>query len=46
EADRIIDFLIDRSNPWALVVVSQNSRWMKKCTRIITMKNGKIINES
>ncbi|MEY8020680.1 peptidase domain-containing ABC transporter [Muriicola sp. SD30] len=46
EADRIIDFLTDRSNPWALVVVSQNSRWMKKCTRIITMKNGKIINES
>ncbi|MEZ2413439.1 peptidase domain-containing ABC transporter [Muriicola sp. E247] len=46
EADRIIDFLTDRSNPWALVVVSQNARWMKKCTRIITMKNGKIINES
>lgn len=46
EANRIIDFLSDRSNPWALVVVSQNSRWMKKCTRIITMKNGKIIKES
>ncbi|MBT8281146.1 MAG: ATP-binding cassette domain-containing protein [Muriicola sp.] len=46
EADRIINFLTDRSNPWALLVVSQNPRWMKKCTRIITMQNGKIINES
>lgn len=46
EAERIIDFLTDRSNPWALVVVSQNPRWIKKCTRIITMKEGQIINES
>ncbi|NER10271.1 ABC-type bacteriocin/lantibiotic exporter, contains an N-terminal double-glycine peptidase domain [Muriicola jejuensis] len=46
EAEKIIDFLTDRSNPWALVVVSQNPRWTKKCTRIITMKAGKITNES
>ncbi len=46
EAEKIINFLTDRSNPWALVVVSQNPRWIKKCTRIITMKDGQIINES
>jgi ABC-type bacteriocin/lantibiotic exporter with double-glycine peptidase domain len=46
EAQQIIDFLTDRSNPWALVVVSQNERWIRKCSRIITMKNGQIINES
>jgi ABC-type bacteriocin/lantibiotic exporter with double-glycine peptidase domain len=46
EAERIMDFLSDRSNPWALVVVSQNPRWIKRCTRIITMKDGKIIKES
>ncbi|WP_372975645.1 peptidase domain-containing ABC transporter [Muriicola sp.] len=46
EAEKIIDFLTDRSNPWALVVVSQNPRWTRKCNRIITMKAGQIINES
>lgn len=46
EAQKIMDFLVDRNNPWALVIVSQNSRWVKSCTRIITMKDGEIINES
>ncbi|WP_372973400.1 peptidase domain-containing ABC transporter [Muriicola sp.] len=46
EAEKIIDFLTDRSNPWALVVVSQNPRWTRKCNRIVTMKAGQIINES
>jgi ABC-type bacteriocin/lantibiotic exporter with double-glycine peptidase domain len=46
EAQDIMDFLTDRTNPWALVVVSQNPDWIKRCTRIITMKNGIISNES
>lgn len=46
ESLRIIDFLTDRKNPWSLVVVSNNPEWIKRCSRIITMKNGKIINES
>ncbi|NNJ89295.1 MAG: ATP-binding cassette domain-containing protein [Eudoraea sp.] len=46
EAQRIMDFLADRKNPWALVVVSQNPRWTKSCTRIITIKEGEIIKES
>ncbi|MGC1515337.1 MAG: ATP-binding cassette domain-containing protein [Maribacter sp.] len=45
EADRIIEFLTDTSNGWALIVVSQNNKWGTHCSRIITMENGKIINE-
>jgi ABC-type bacteriocin/lantibiotic exporter with double-glycine peptidase domain len=45
EAQRIINFLSNPENGWALLVVSSNLRWTDKCTRIITMENGKIINE-
>ena len=45
EATEIMDFLTDRSNPWALIVVSQNDAWKGGCTRIITMQDGKIVNE-
>lgn len=45
EAIEIMDFLSDSSNGWALLVVSENARWANHCTRVITMENGKIINE-
>ncbi|APQ17034.1 peptidase domain-containing ABC transporter [Maribacter hydrothermalis] len=45
EADRILNFLSDPENGWALLVVSENNKWIKKCSRIITMEKGKIINE-
>ncbi|WP_036157092.1 MULTISPECIES: peptidase domain-containing ABC transporter [Maribacter] len=45
EADRILNFLSDASNGWALLVVSENDKWIKKCSRIITMDKGQIINE-
>lgn len=45
EADRILNFLSDPSNGWALLVVSENDKWIKKCSRIITMEKGQIINE-
>ncbi len=45
EAKEIMSFLSDPSNDWALLVVSANMRWADKCTRIITMENGRIINE-
>jgi len=45
EALRIINFLSNPENGWALLVVSANLRWVDKCTRIITMENGRIINE-
>ncbi len=45
EVNRIMDFLTDSSNPWALVVVSQNQKWTKRCGRIINIENGKIVSE-
>ena len=45
EAQEIMEFLTDRANPWALIVVSQNNAWEKECTRIISMRDGKIVNE-
>lgn len=45
EAEKMMDFLTDPSNGWALVIVSENSKWAKRCGRIITMENGKFINE-
>lgn len=43
EVDRIIQFLTDSSNPWALVVVSISNDWSKNCTHVITLKKGEII---
>lgn len=46
EALRIIEFLTDKSQPWALVIVSQDPKWIDRCGKIITMENGKIVSES
>jgi ABC-type bacteriocin/lantibiotic exporter with double-glycine peptidase domain len=43
EALRIMNFLIDQSNPWSLVVVSQDAKWVGRCEKIITMDHGKIV---
>ncbi|KAB5485091.1 MULTISPECIES: peptidase domain-containing ABC transporter [Flagellimonas] len=45
ESEQIMDFLGDPSNGWALIVVSENPRWANRCNRIITMENGRLINE-
>ncbi len=45
DVTRIMDFLTEPSNPWALVVVSQNPKWIKRCGRIINVENGKIVSE-
>jgi len=45
EATRIMDFLIDPDHSWALVVVSQNPNWVKRCGRILTLKEGRLISE-
>lgn len=42
ESDRIIDFLTDKSNPWALIVVSSNERWKTTCGGKITLEKGEI----
>lgn len=45
EAERIMDFLTDPENGWALVIASENPKWTERCGRIITMDKGKLINE-
>ncbi|MGJ8684551.1 MAG: peptidase domain-containing ABC transporter [Nonlabens sp.] len=43
ESVRIMDFLTDKSNGWSLLVVSQNQDWLSKCSRVITLDHGKLI---
>ncbi|MFS4494224.1 peptidase domain-containing ABC transporter [Maribacter sp. 2308TA10-17] len=43
DALRIMNFLTDKSNPWSLVVVSQDQKWIGRCEKIITMDHGKIV---
>ena len=42
ESNKIIEFLIDPKRPWALVVVSNNKVWDKKCNRFFYMDSGKL----
>ncbi len=42
ETNHIIDFLTEPSNPWALVVVSSNQRWVNSCDEIITLEKGSV----
>ena len=44
ETNKIIDFITDPSNPWALVVVSSNSRWQNNCDHVIQLEQGKTKN--
>lgn len=43
ETNKIIDALTDSKNPWALVVVSSNSRWLNNCDEVIKLDNGRIL---
>ncbi|MEM6892605.1 MAG: ATP-binding cassette domain-containing protein [Bacteroidota bacterium] len=45
EAERIMDFITDPRNGWALVIVSENPKWTERCGRIITIENGRLIDE-
>jgi ABC-type bacteriocin/lantibiotic exporter with double-glycine peptidase domain len=45
ESTRLMNFLGDPSNGWALLVVSENRRWNDYCTRVITMEKGRLIDE-
>jgi ABC-type bacteriocin/lantibiotic exporter with double-glycine peptidase domain len=43
EVNRLISFLTDDANPWALVVVSMSNDWSQNCTQVITLNDGEII---
>jgi len=42
--DKMIEFLTDPANGWALVVVSENPKWASRCNQIIRMEKGRLIN--
>ncbi|MDT7831753.1 ATP-binding cassette domain-containing protein [Flavobacteriaceae bacterium S356] len=42
EAKTIMSFLTSKERPWTLVVVSHNKDWAVKCSRVITLKKGKL----
>ncbi len=44
ESEEVMDFLADSANGWALIVVSENPKWAKRCSRVVTMENGQLIN--
>lgn len=44
EAEKIITFLTDNSQPWSLIVISNNDKWKLNCNKHITLKNGTITN--
>lgn len=45
DAAEVIDFITSTKNKWTLIVCSKNSYWKEKCSRKITMKEGKICND-
>lgn len=44
-AKAIIDFIMSPTNRWTVLVTSKNPYWKEKATRVISMENGKIIND-
>ncbi|NHN26433.1 ATP-binding cassette domain-containing protein [Flavobacterium jejuense] len=40
---KIIEFLMDKNNPWTLVVSAGNDNWEKHASSTITLKNGQIV---
>ncbi|MCF6128355.1 ATP-binding cassette domain-containing protein [Flavobacterium sp. AS60] len=44
-AKEVIDFITSEDNNWTLIVSSKNDYWKQKCSRNITMSEGKIIND-
>ncbi len=43
EAERIMDFLAHPSQPWSLVVASQDPRWAARCQTILRLKDGALL---
>lgn len=43
EGQKIVDFLVDKKNPWTLVVISNQEEVATKCNKVVLMKNGEVI---
>ncbi len=44
-AKKIIDFLLHEDQKWTIIAVSKNAHFKEKCSRIITLNEGKISND-
>ncbi len=42
EKERIINFLFDKANPWAIIVASQDETWRECCERTLLLEKGKL----
>ena len=42
---KIVDFLLSEENNWTVILTSKNDIWKNKCDRMITIDDGKIIND-
>jgi ABC-type bacteriocin/lantibiotic exporter with double-glycine peptidase domain len=45
DARAIMEFLVDASNPWSLVVVSKNGAWQPLCNRVVKLAKGKMVSD-
>ena len=45
EGGKIVDFLVDKKNPWTLVLISNQSEIAAKCDKVMLMKDGEIIGD-
>ncbi len=41
EMKRIINYLTDKTQPWALIVVSSSKNWVNKCSELLLLEKGK-----
>ena len=44
-AKKIIDFLLHKDQKWTIIAVSKNEHFKEKCSRVITLNEGKISND-
>ena len=45
EAIQIMDFLVEKANPWSVIIVSHDEKWLKRVDNIITLEDGKIVSK-
>lgn len=45
ERNRIVNFLLDKSNPWTLISVSNEPQLLAGCDRVVLMNKGRIVEQ-
>jgi ABC-type bacteriocin/lantibiotic exporter with double-glycine peptidase domain len=45
ERNRIVNFLLDKANPWTLISVSNEPQLLAGCDRIVLMNKGRIVEQ-